>query len=65
LPEYLDVLTGAYGSPLAEADFAADVEAQRQVINGWHPRRSRDRRGDGGIARADGQRQPAIPLCHP
>ncbi len=33
--EYLDVLTGAYGSPLAEADFAADVEARRAAINDW------------------------------
>jgi serpin B len=33
--EYLDVLTGAYGSPLAEADFATDPEAQRLAINGW------------------------------
>ena len=27
--DFLDVLTGAYGSPLAEADFASDPEAQR------------------------------------
>jgi len=33
--EYLDVLTGEYGSPLAEADFATNVESQRDVINGW------------------------------
>jgi serpin B len=35
LDEYLDVLTGAYGSPLAELDFAADPEAARRLINGW------------------------------
>lgn len=33
--EYLDVLTGAYGSPLAELDFGADPEAARQLVNGW------------------------------
>lgn len=33
--EYLDVLTGAYGSPLAELDFAADPEAARRLINEW------------------------------
>lgn len=33
--DYLDVLTGAYGSPLAEFDFAADPEAARELINGW------------------------------
>jgi len=33
--DYLDVLTGMYGSPLAEADFASDAEAQRSVINQW------------------------------
>jgi serpin B len=33
--EYLDVLTGAYGSPVAEADFGAEPEASRQLINGW------------------------------
>ena len=33
--EYLDVLAGTYGSPLAEADFALDADAQRAVINDW------------------------------
>jgi serpin B len=33
--EYLDILTGAYGAPLAEADFGADPEGIRQVVNGW------------------------------
>ncbi len=33
--DYLDVLTGVYGSPLAEADFADDPDAERHVINGW------------------------------
>jgi serpin B len=33
--EYLDVLTGAYGSPLAEVDFGGDAESARQLINGW------------------------------
>jgi serpin B len=33
--EYLDMLTGAYGSPLAEVDFGADPEGARELINGW------------------------------
>lgn len=33
--DYLDVLTGVYGSPLAEADFAADPDRERHVINRW------------------------------
>ena len=33
--EYLDVLTGAYGSPLAELDFGAAPEDARGLINGW------------------------------
>jgi serpin B len=33
--EFLDVLTGAYGSPLAEVDFGADPEAARELVNGW------------------------------
>ena len=33
--EYLDVLTGAYGSPLAEIDFADPSAAAHDVINGW------------------------------
>lgn len=33
--EFLDVLTGAYGSPLAEVDFGADPEAARGLVNGW------------------------------
>ncbi len=33
--DYLDVLTGVYGSPLAEADFAGDADGERQVINAW------------------------------
>ena len=41
--EYLDVLTGAYGSPLAEADFAAEPDAQRAVINGWVAGRTKQR----------------------
>ena len=32
---YLDVLTGAYGSPLAEIDFGDDPEAARALINDW------------------------------
>lgn len=28
-------MTGAYGSPLAETDFAADPEASRNLINAW------------------------------
>ena len=41
--DYLDVLTGAYGSPLAEANFAADPEAQRAVINSWVAEHTQDR----------------------
>ncbi len=33
--EYLDTLTGAYGSPIAELDFGSDAEGARQLINGW------------------------------
>lgn len=33
--DYLDVLTGVYGSPLAEADFAADADGERRAINTW------------------------------
>lgn len=33
--QYLDVLTGVYGSPLAEADFAGAPEAERLIINKW------------------------------
>lgn len=33
--EYLDVLTGDYGSPLAEFDFDSNPEGARQLINQW------------------------------
>ena len=33
--QYLDVLTGDYGSPLAEFDFGSDPEGARQLINRW------------------------------
>ncbi len=33
--DYLDVLTGVYGSPLAEADFATDPDGERLAINRW------------------------------
>ncbi len=42
LDDYLDVLTGAYGSPLAEADFGADPEAMRNLVNGWVEERTND-----------------------
>jgi serpin B len=35
LPTYLDRVTGDYGAPVAEADFAGKSEASRQQINGW------------------------------
>lgn len=35
LDSYLDILTGEYGSPLAEVDFFAGPEAARQIINRW------------------------------
>jgi serpin B len=41
--QFLDVLAGDYGSPLAEADFAADPDAQRAVINQWVAERTEDR----------------------
>jgi len=41
--EYLDMLTGSYGSPLAEADFGADPEAQRKAINSWVAGRTEQR----------------------
>ena len=40
--DYLDVLTGVYGSPLAEADFATDADGERRVINGWVEDRTND-----------------------
>ncbi len=40
--DYLDVLTGDYGSPLAEADFGADPDAQRQLVNGWVAEQTND-----------------------
>lgn len=33
--EYLDVLTGVFDSPLAEANFAGDPEREREIINRW------------------------------
>ncbi len=35
LPSYLDILTGVYGSPLAEANFSTNTEEARQGINDW------------------------------
>ena len=40
--DFLDVLTGAYGSPLAEADFGSDPEAPRQLVNAWVAERTND-----------------------
>lgn len=34
-PSYLDALTGSYGSAAAQANFGADVEAERAIINEW------------------------------
>ncbi|MDH3299213.1 MAG: hypothetical protein OES24_01760 [Acidimicrobiia bacterium] len=42
-PNYLDVLIGVYGSPLAEADFSTAPEAERDIINEWVARQTRDR----------------------
>ena len=39
---YLDVLTGAYGSPLAEADFSGDPDGSRDEINRWVADRTAD-----------------------
>lgn len=39
--EYLDVLTGVYGSPLAEIDFANDPDS-RKVINAWVEQQTND-----------------------
>lgn len=39
--DYLDILTGAYGSPLAETDFASDVG--RQAVNAWVADQTEDR----------------------
>ena len=33
--EYLDVLTGDYGSPMAVADFGSNADGERQIINDW------------------------------
>jgi serpin B len=33
--DFLDVLTGDYGAPLAVADFATNAEAGREAINDW------------------------------
>ena len=35
LPEFLDVMTGDYGAPLALVDFAGNTEAARSTINDW------------------------------
>ncbi len=35
LPSFLDRVTGDYGAPVAEVDFASDAEAARRSINGW------------------------------
>ena len=40
--DYLDVLTGVYGSPLAEANFDTDADGERQVINGWVEKHTND-----------------------
>ena len=44
--DYLDVLTGVYGSPLAEANFGTDADGARRVINGW----VEDNTNDPGLA---------------
>jgi serpin B len=40
--DYLDVLTGAYGSPLAELDFGADPDGARELINEWIAERTNE-----------------------
>jgi serpin B len=40
--EFLDVLTGVYGSPLAESDFGGDAEAARELVNGWVDERTQE-----------------------
>ncbi len=41
--EYLDMLTGVYGSPLAEADFAGGADVERSIINDWVAEQTRER----------------------
>jgi serpin B len=40
--DYLDVLTGAYGSPLAELDFGNDPDGARELINEWIAERTNE-----------------------
>jgi serpin B len=40
--DYLDLLTGAYGSPLAELDFGSDPDAARELINEWIAERTNE-----------------------
>lgn len=40
---YLDLLTGSYGSALAEANFAADADNERATINEWVAANTKDR----------------------
>ena len=42
-PTYVDLLTGRYGSAPAEADFSADPGAQRQAINTWTSKQTKER----------------------
>ena len=42
-PAYLDLLAGRYGSALAEADFTSKPDAERQSINTWTKRQTKER----------------------
>ncbi len=43
LPDFLKLLETNYGAGLHEADFKTDFEKERQVINGWVEKETRDK----------------------
>lgn len=42
-PAFLDILTGRYGSPVAEANFAGQPDVERTTINQWVDEQTRQR----------------------